>query len=197
MCVCVCVCDSEEARAKIISLFEQKKSDSTQKRLERIWTLLRMSDTAKLDMAIKYSTNEYVDKLAGAVNDWEAAANLIAERERHIYQLEQFERAASDPNRFFARNQRGSSVARLEEAQQRDLIYKSIDAVQPRIERIVTAIEKRYGDTVTYSGRAYLDKMRWDRVEMLHFLTEERRLKFIKNEIKTNPAAGAISRIQL
>lgn len=26
--------------------------------------------------------------------------------------------------------------------------------------------------------------MKWDRIEMLHYLTEERRVKYFKNEIK-------------
>ena len=38
--------------------------------------------------------------------------------------MESFERLASDPNRFFVKGFRGSSAARLEEAQNRDIIYK-------------------------------------------------------------------------
>jgi len=59
-----------------------------------------------------------------AINEWEKATKLIVEREKHIFELENFERFASDPNRYFLRGHRGSSVARLEEAQQRDIIYK-------------------------------------------------------------------------
>ena len=60
-----------------------------------------MSDSAKLDMAIKYCTEEYADKLIPALIDWEKATDLIIEREKYIYELENFERTASDPNRFF------------------------------------------------------------------------------------------------
>jgi hypothetical protein len=106
--------------------FSKKKVDTTQERLERVWTLLRMSDEAKLDMAIKYCTANYANKISDAIEDWEIATNLIIERERHIFDLETFERYASDPNRFFQKGHRGSSVARLEEAQQRDNLYKVI-----------------------------------------------------------------------
>jgi hypothetical protein len=71
--------------------------------LERIWALLRMSDEAKLDMAIKYSTSDYVDQLVSAIKEWEAATSLIIEREKFIHELEGFEKFASDPNRFFVR----------------------------------------------------------------------------------------------
>ena len=36
-----------------------------------------------------------------AVVDWEAAAELILQREDFVARLEKFERLASDPNRFF------------------------------------------------------------------------------------------------
>ena len=38
-----------------------------------------------------------------AVNDWERATNLIVKRENFIFELETFERYASDPNRFFVK----------------------------------------------------------------------------------------------
>lgn len=47
----------------MIFIFLKKKRDAPQQRLERVWTLLRMSDNAKLDMAIKYCTSAYADKL--------------------------------------------------------------------------------------------------------------------------------------
>jgi hypothetical protein len=62
-----------------------------------------MSDSAKLDMAIKYCTVDYAEKLLLAINEWEAATSLIMEREKYIHELEKFEKYASDPNRHFAR----------------------------------------------------------------------------------------------
>ena len=128
-------------------LLKPSPKEPPQIRLERIWTLLRMSDTAKLDMAIKYSTDEHVASLVPvsfkavrlnlpkiffilqfndekAIEEWEKATELIVEREKCIFELENFERTASDPNRFFLKGHRGSSAARLEEALIRDNLYK-------------------------------------------------------------------------
>ena len=49
---------------------------------------------------------------------------MVLKRESLIAKLEGFERQASDPNRFFEKGTRGSSVARLEEAKVRSNFYK-------------------------------------------------------------------------
>lgn len=140
---------------------------------------------------------------------WELAAQLIIRREEIIYNLENFERFASDPNRYFVKGHRGSSAARLEEAVQREKIYKviswnsnliswsnwvfnispvfikKIEELQKRLEPILVEIEREYNDKLRYAGRVYLEKMKWDRVEMLHYLTEERRVRYFKNEIRS------------
>lgn len=59
-----------------------------------------------------------------ALEYWEMAAELIVQREQFIYDLESFERFASDPNRYFLKGHRGSSAARLEEALLREKLYK-------------------------------------------------------------------------
>jgi hypothetical protein len=64
------------------------------------------------------------------------------------------------------------------------LFLKSIDKVQAKLEIILVNIEKSLKDIVTYNGRPYMEKMKWDRIEMLHWLTEERRQKYFKNEIR-------------
>ncbi|CAF0769383.1 unnamed protein product [Brachionus calyciflorus] len=174
----------EEARTQMLEMLREKKQESPQDRLERVWTLLRMSDTAKLDMAIKYSTSSLSERLIEAIEDWEVATNLIVEREKYIYELENFERFASDPNRFFLKGFKGSSAARLEEALKRENLYKLIENLQTKIESVVKLIEKKYKDVITYNSRPYLEKMKWDRIEMLHWLTEERRRKYFKNEIR-------------
>ena len=50
---------------------------------------------------------------------------------------------------------------------------------------LLVSIEKKYKDVISYNGRPYLDKMKWDRIEMLHALTEERRQKYFKSEIRS------------
>ena len=61
---------------------------------------------------------------------------------------------------------------------------KNIDGLQAKLEILLVNIQKKYKDTITYNGRNYLEKMRWDRIEMLHSLTEERRIKYLKQELK-------------
>lgn len=177
------------------AMLQPVEKDPPQFRLERIWTLLRMSDSEKLDMAIKYSTDEYQANLLPAIDEWEKAADLIIEREKCIFELENFERTASDPNRFFLKGNRGSSAARLEEAVIRDNLYKLIESLQIRIEKELIEIEKKFKDTIAYNGRNYLDKMKWDRIEMLHFLTEERRYKYFKHEIKHKKLRESINEL--
>ncbi len=44
-------------------MLDPTPKDLPQIRLEKIWTLLRMHDSEKLDMAIKYSTDDYLPNL--------------------------------------------------------------------------------------------------------------------------------------
>lgn len=150
---------------------------------------------------------EKIEKILKALEYWESAADLIVRREGFIYDLESFERLASDPNRYFVKGHRGSSAARQDEAVQREKIYKvnilrrtnlysislvnfeklsqkKIDQVQKQLETLLSEIEKVFGDCVRYNGRSYADKMKWDRIEMLHYLAEKRRMKYFKHEVK-------------
>ena len=142
-----------------------------------------MSDQAKLDMAIKYSTNAYINKLNYAIEEWEKATLLIMSREKLMYDLENFERTASDPNRFFQKEKNlRNSKHRLTEAVQRNNLYKQIDDLEASLDLILTKIGKELNDNITYKNRLYRDKMKWDRIEMLYMLNEERRNMFIKHD---------------
>lgn len=103
--------EEEEAKIRMRAMMTQDVTNSPQKRLERIWSLLRMSDSDKLDMAIKYCTNEYAQNLISAIELWEKATDLIVEREKQLYELENFERLGSDPNRFFLKGKLDFSMA--------------------------------------------------------------------------------------
>ncbi|XP_052280455.1 coiled-coil domain-containing protein 87-like isoform X2 [Dreissena polymorpha] len=153
-----------------------------QDRLEQVWNNLEMPDSLKLDMAIKYSCNEFFSKLAEAIERWEKVTQMILRREELLVKLEKFERTASDPNRFFEKGQKRSSVQRLKEAQQRSYIYKRIDAIDTDIKQELDFIRKNFKDVITYKGRPYQDKMKWDRIEMLHWLTEERKQNALQYE---------------
>ncbi|XP_052796425.1 coiled-coil domain-containing protein 87-like isoform X2 [Mya arenaria] len=167
------------------SVSEVEAPPTPQERLEKVWTNLEMPDGLKLDMAIKYSCNEFFMKLAQAIELWEAVTSKILRREELLVKLEKFERSASDPNRFFEKGQKRSSVQRLKEAQQRSYYYKRIDAIDTEIKHELDYIRSHFKDVITYKGRPYMDKMKWDRIEMLHWLQEERKQNAIQYEALT------------
>lgn len=100
---------------------DEEKEKAPQERLEAVWSSLQMPDAQRLDMAIKYSCDAFFTRLIEAVERWEQATDLILRREALLVKLEQFERNASDPNRFFAKTNgvKKSSVLLLEEARYR------------------------------------------------------------------------------
>jgi len=67
-----------------------------------------------------------------------------------------------------------------------------IESLQIKLEKILISIEQKFQDVITYNGRNYHEKMKWDRIEMLHFLTEERRSKYFKHEIRNKQLKEAI-----
>ncbi|XP_013389901.1 coiled-coil domain-containing protein 87 isoform X2 [Lingula anatina] len=161
-----------------------------QDRLERVWSALKMPDNKKLDMAIKYSSEEYIGLLEESIEAWEKSTDLILLREGFIAKLEKFERLASDPNRFFEKGYRGSSVARLGEAKQRSYLYKKIEELDSLVKKAVLNVRDKYQDVITYAGRPYLEKLKWDRIEMLYWLQEERRQQALEQEQMYRDAVG-------
>ncbi|KAI8480882.1 Coiled-coil domain-containing protein 87 [Branchiostoma belcheri] len=154
----------------------EKPVDLTaQERLEKVWSDLQMPDGQKLDMAIKYSSDAYISKLPESIKAWEKATCLILKREAALSQLERFERQASDPNRFFERGYRGSSVARMEESKQRTELLRRLDVLDKKAGDAVKKVATNFQDSISFQGRPYMDKMKWDRTEMLYWLQQERR----------------------
>ena len=68
---------------------------------------------------------------------------------------------------------------RLSESRRRTYLYNQLSILERQISEQWNRIRMTYGDTVTYNGRHYLDKMQFDKVEMLHYLQEERRLNYL------------------
>ncbi|XP_078607646.1 coiled-coil domain-containing protein 87-like isoform X2 [Branchiostoma floridae x Branchiostoma japonicum] len=148
---------------------------TAQERLEKVWSDLQMPDGQKLDMAIKYSSDAYIGKLPESIKAWEKATCLILQREAALSHLERFERQASDPNRFFERGYRGSSVARMEESKQRTELLRRLDVLDKKAGDAVKKVATNSQDSISFQGRPYMDKMKWDRTEMLYWLQQERR----------------------
>ncbi|XP_036618935.1 coiled-coil domain-containing protein 87 [Trichosurus vulpecula] len=158
------------------SLGDHRKVKRLQRRLERIWAALQVPDKDRLDMAIKYSTNARVGQLPALVTAWEKALQPIQERELLLAQLERFEQEASDPNRFFLKVD--YDLWRwTEESQIRSNLYEKISRVETLLTRLLRDIQIAFGESVTYKGRCYLEKMKRDKVEMLYWLQQERRAK--------------------
>ncbi|KAL8616651.1 hypothetical protein ACOMHN_031633 [Nucella lapillus] len=155
-----------------------------QERLETVWTSLQMPNAQRLDMAIKYSCDSFFSRLAEVVEQWEQATDLILRREALLVKLEQFERTASDPNRFFAKTNgiKKSSVLLLEEARYRTYLSKKIESLDADIKMELDYIKSKFQDIVSFKGRPYEEKMKWDRTEMLYWLQEERKHNALRFE---------------
>ncbi len=76
-------------------------------------------------------------------------------------------------------------MARLDEAVQRENLYSVIDELEEKLEPALARVQNNFKDVVTYNGRPYVEKMKYDRLEMLHYLTEERRMKYFKSEVRS------------
>ncbi|XP_062850716.1 coiled-coil domain-containing protein 87 isoform X2 [Trichomycterus rosablanca] len=163
---------------------ESVGKEQIETRLERIWTTLCLSDAERLDMAIKYSSSTHRDQLLEATAVWEQAARLIQQRELLVSQLEEFETMASDPNRFFRQGHFGSSMVRMKESRHREKLLSKIAALDGMLTKSIHHISTTYNDTVTFKGRPYGEKMRWDRIEMLYWLQQERRVQAMQTLLK-------------
>ncbi|GFO24604.1 coiled-coil domain-containing protein 87 [Plakobranchus ocellatus] len=173
-----------------------KKIPPPQERLEKVWQQLQMPDNLRLDMAIKYSCNAYFSKLTEAMERWELVAESILQREALLTKLESFERHASDPNRFFNKDSKKSTY-RLEESRHRNNLYKKIDNLDVEIKEEIDYINDQFHDIISFKGRPYLEKMKWDRTEMLYWLSEERKQQGIKYEALTKGISLPLKSAQL
>lgn len=104
----------------------------------------------------------------------------------------------------------GSSIARMEEASQREKLNFQIAVVDQELSKNMSLITTRFNDNISYrvsalvictfctlvicsfccsslsllfcfsQGRPYREKMRWDRTEMLYWLQQERRVQSLE-----------------
>ncbi|KAJ3025920.1 Coiled-coil domain-containing protein 87, partial [Rhizophlyctis rosea] len=146
----------------------------SQEELERIWGRLRMPVDQKVDMAVKYGSHRFAHKLGMAIQHWTAVSEHILTRETLLKEIEEFERTASDPSRFFQKGPTGSSETRLQEAREREDLMRRLHFVEARIEECVGVIRRELRESVTYEGAPYLEKMKWDYTEMIRRLQRER-----------------------
>ncbi|XP_046926965.1 coiled-coil domain-containing protein 87 [Lynx rufus] len=175
-------------------LGEPYKILNLQKRLERLWSMLEVPDKDRLDMAIKYSSNARLRQLPSLVSAWEQALKPIQLREMLMGKLEWFERQASDPNRFFQKTDMDLSRL-LEENQFRNHLHRKISLVQTPLASLLEEIELVFGEPVTFKGRRYLDKMKHDKVEMLYWLQQRRRVRHLARAQKASHQPGLFQKL--
>ncbi|KAL1787948.1 hypothetical protein HispidOSU_011032 [Sigmodon hispidus] len=149
---------------------------SLQQRLERLWVMLEVPDQSRLDMVIKYSSNARLQQLPALIRAWERALKPIQMRELLLGRLEWFERQASDPNRFFQKPELMLSRL-LEENRFRSYIQRKLSLIESSLISLLEKIELVFGEPVTFKGRHYLEKMKQDKVEMLYWLQQQRRVR--------------------
>ncbi|KAM4748812.1 coiled-coil domain-containing protein 87 [Rhinophrynus dorsalis] len=159
-----------------------------QKQINAIWDTLHIPEGQRLDMAIKYSFSEYQDLLPQAIRMWEKVAKLIQKREQLLGALEMFERTASDPNRFFWKGYGGSSMARMEESRERNKLLTQMAKIEHEILEVLHVIKKTFNDTVSFRGRPYVEKIHWDKTEMLYWLQQDRRETVLQRDTKKEDA---------
>ncbi|KAL5259037.1 hypothetical protein ACHWQZ_G009491 [Mnemiopsis leidyi] len=147
------------------------ESKMLQDRLNNIWKKLEMPEDDRIDMTIKYCKIDS-KSLKNVVDLWEQACNAISSREKLILELEIFEKDASDPQRLFGQN---SKTSRILEEKKRSALHRRIKKCEKQVNDHVKKVHSNLGDTVTYQGRVYLDKMSRDLTEMLYWLQQERR----------------------
>ncbi|KAK3243859.1 hypothetical protein CYMTET_46513, partial [Cymbomonas tetramitiformis] len=118
-------------------------AEALQRRLERVWQLLRMPVMQKLDMVIKYTSKELSHHLEAALACWEAGAAALLERERALTDLEALAKA---------RQQSGTTATSEKEE----------IAAQHALERATVFLLKadarlasEYDDTLTFEGEPY------------------------------------------
>ncbi|XP_012520796.1 PREDICTED: coiled-coil domain-containing protein 87 [Propithecus coquereli] len=175
-------------------LGEPHKILSLQKRLERLWSMLEVPDKDRLDMAIKYSSNARLRQLPSLVSAWEQALKPIQLREMLLGRLEWFERQASNPNRFFQKTYLGLSQP-LEENHVRSHLHRKLNLVESSLASLLKEIELIFGEPVTFKGRRYLDKMKHDKVEMLYWLQQQRRVRHLLRAQKASHHSALLRRL--
>lgn len=177
-------------------LGEPHRIPSLQKRLQRLWSILEVPDKDRMDMAIKYSSNARLRQLPLLLSAWEETVKPIQLREILLGKLEWFERHASDPNRFFQKT--SMDLTRLlEENQVRNHLHKKLNLMEAPLVSLLEEVEVIFGEPVTFKGRRYLDKMKLDKVEMLYWLQQRRRMHQLVGTQKASHWSAMFKRLSM
>ncbi|KAJ3342192.1 Coiled-coil domain-containing protein 87 [Gonapodya sp. JEL0774] len=156
-------------------------SFDAQRALEEVWDILETSRSKKLEMAVKYGSQQYASKINKALKVWVALSELIPKREIILNDLRDFEKTASDPARFFAFGETGSCATRVQESLQRERIQRHLRAVTRECEELCEIIRRRYGDVVAFRGG---QAVFFDKVMKLQFERSSTRARTIEMAVE-------------
>ncbi|XP_054664258.1 coiled-coil domain-containing protein 87 isoform X2 [Grus americana] len=157
-----------------------------QRRLHRLWATLGVPSRERMEMAVKYGTGGVLARLPAALDAWEAVAGGILRRELLLARLERLEERGSDPTRFFHAGP-ASATARAEETRARGRLRATLARCEARLSAALRHLWDDFGDTATFRGRPYAEKMRWDAVEMLYWLQQRRRAGALQAALGVQP----------
>ncbi|KAI8831958.1 hypothetical protein BJ741DRAFT_615773 [Chytriomyces cf. hyalinus JEL632] len=147
---------------------------SAQQELEQLWVTLKMPLDQKLDMAIKYGSHKFGPKLDLAIKYWKIASGHITAREGVISEIIEYEKEASNPDRYFRKGYDGSSEARMLEAKIRDGHLAKLHGMETQLADIISMIKYELNETVTYQGIPYTEKMKSDYHDILQKYQKQR-----------------------
>ncbi|KAJ3115662.1 Myosin regulatory light chain 12B [Phlyctochytrium bullatum] len=172
---------------KMISFAQEEENLNiieAQKHLEELWVTLKMPVDQKLDMAIKYGSPKFAQKLKTAIELWETARNYIIDRENLLKEIEKFEVVASDPQRFFRKGYEGSSELRMIESKTREEFLRKLHYLEARLYDVTSLIKYELNETVTYKaslipgkGVPYLEKIKHDYGNMIRSIQHAKALE--------------------
>ncbi|DBA81363.1 hypothetical protein WJX79_002588 [Trebouxia sp. C0005] len=121
-----------------------------QVRLERVWSILQVPVTAKLDWVIRYTGEEGSDLFEPALQAWEQAAAAVLERERLLGQLSLLQQHLLQPGWLSGTLQQDRDLAA--EADRLSICFV-IATVQ--VEAAAQLLQEVFGDNLVYEGVRY------------------------------------------
>lgn len=72
----------------------------------------------------------------------------------------------------------------MDESKHRSKLNSQICSLEKVLSKILHHITDSFRDTVTYKGRPYREEMRWDRIEILYWLQQERRVQALERVVE-------------
>lgn len=121
-----------------------------QVRLERVWSILQVPVTCKLDWVIRYTGEEGCDLFEPALQAWEQAAAAVLERERLLGQLSLLQQHLLQPGRLSSTLCPGRDLAA-----DADRLSMCFVIATVQVEAAAQLLQEVFGDNLLYQGVLY------------------------------------------